>query len=502
MDYIQPIKKEFQDKTLFQTWEMVHKRAYDIKATLLHPCSMKHEHLRKLIPKSFPLREVLELLPLQQKQIARRLNIPMLPSDRSSGLLGQSALFEILRNRGYDFRSYLDNFIQQRYEAQLEGHVLLFTLGYLYYIRRYFGYPPIDLVKYLIESISNFQLVMVWDENWYARIMNNVASVTPNNLPKKHINQVIRKLVRLQDGWGATVTRVMEWTGLPRADATHILDLIRAGRVEHRYRIVSKNTGTVKVLAKSRARWKSIPSFFSYCSSLNDGEDYFISVTDIFKNEADGKYFDIEAMNTNIELYDMQNQVWTLTPPTQESRSTNDIYRIFQNGDHTIPDNLIPPTNRDMFFIALLTAMNTSHHSKKNQEIMTCLTRGYEITKEEAENGIRNVLRKNLLRNQYTHFAIMDIDREFYTVIFDDRSKRTIPFLGAILPQLPFFWIQTNGDMEYGHIFEYHPSYLSCDVRYMVESALQEHDVNGELFVVRSWGFGHPGSILQLVDDE
>ncbi len=501
-DYIPRIKQEFLEKHLFQTWEIVDKRSYDITPTLVHPCSMNKEHLRKLVPKSFAMKDVLELLPIQQKRIARRLNIPMLPSDRSSGLLGQSALFEILRNRGYDFKNYLENFIQQWYDAQLHGHVLLFTLGFMYYIRRFFGYPPIDLVKYLIESISNFQLVLVWDENWYTRIMNNVASITPNNLPNKHINQVLRKLVRLQDGWGATVNRVMEWTGLSRPDAAHMLDIIRAGWVEHRYRIVSKNTGTVKVLTKSKAKWKSIPSLFSYCTSLEDDDDYFISVTDVFKEKAEEKYFEMEAMNTNIELYDMQNQVWSLMPPTQKSRSTDDIYKLFQNGDHTVPDNLIPPTNRDIFFIALLTSMNTAHHSKKNQEIMTWLTRGYGIPKEEAENGIRNVLRKNLLRNQYTHFAIMDVDREFYTITFDDKSKKTLPFLGEVLPQLPFFWIQTNAEMEHGYIFEYHPSYLSCDIRYMIETAMKENDVNGELFVLRSWGFGHPGSILQLVQEE
>ncbi len=502
LDYIQRIKGEFKDKSLFQTWQIVDKRSYDIKATLLHPCSMKKEILRKLIPKNYSMKEVLELLPLQQKRIARRLNIPMLPSDRSSGLLGQSALFEILRNKGYDFKKHLDNFIQQWYEAQLEGHVLLFTLGYLYYIRRFFGYPPIDLVKRLVESITSFQLSLVWDENWYTRIVNNIAAVTPNTLPNKYINRVLRKLVRLQDGWGATVNRVMEWTGLARPEASHILNIIRAGLVEHRYRIVSKNAGTVKVLTKGKSKWKSVPSLFSYGTSLTDQEDYFISVTDVFKNETDAKFFEMEAMSTNIELYDVKNQVWNLVTPSEEARRVEDIYRLFQNGDHTVPRNEIPPTNRDMFYVALLTGMNTAHHSKKNQEIMRWLTKGYGIPKDESENGIRNVMRKNLLRNQYTHFAIMDVDREFYTVTFDDKSKKTIPFLGEVLSQLPFFWIQTDAAMEYGYIFEYHPSYLSCDVRYMIESAAKEHDLNSELFVLRSWGFGHPGSVLQLVKDE
>jgi hypothetical protein len=501
VSYIPRIKEEFLDKSMFQAWQIVSKRAFNITHTLVHPCNMKKELLRELIPQRFDMDEVLGLLPLKQKEIAKRLNIAMLSSDRPSGMLGQTALFEVLRNRGFDFKYYLDGFWDQWYRSQSEGYTLLYALGYLYYIRRFFGHPPIDLVKYVIEPITRVQPAMTWDENWYTRLTTNMLNVTPTFLSNNLVHEILRNLMNLQDGWGMTVPRVKEWIDVSTSDAKHLVDVIRSGWTEHRYRLVSKNTGTVKVFTKSKSQWKSIPSYFTTCTSLQDDEDYFIYCTDVFRNDAEGKYFETEAINTNIELYDLENQVWRLNPSTHEARSVEDIYALLPTGDHLLPDNDIPPTRRDILSIALLTAMNTDSHSKKNQEIMNWFTNGYGIPKKEAENGVRNVLRKNMLRNQYTQYAIMEPDRESFAILFDDKSKKTIPFLGEVLPNLPMSWFQTDREMECGYLADYHPPYLSCDLRNLIESSLKEHDVNGELFLVHSWGLGQPGSILRLLPE-
>ncbi|MHA1615047.1 MAG: hypothetical protein ACTSW7_04880 [Candidatus Thorarchaeota archaeon] len=502
MSYIQKIKEEFLDKSMFQAWQIVDWRAYDTKSTLVHPCNLKKKLLRELIPKRFKVDEILERLPVKQKEIAKRLNIAKLPSDRPSGWLGQTALFEVLRNKGFDFKNYLDGFPYPWYRSQDEGYTLLLALGYLYYIRRFFEYQPIDLVKYLIEPITRVHLALVWASNWYTRLTANMHSVTPNYLSNKHIHQILKNLMSLQDRWGISVSRVVEWTGAPRTDAKHLVDIIRSGWLEHRYRIVSKNTGTVKIFTKSQSKWKTLPSFFSACTSLLDDKDYFISYTDVFKKDAEGKFFEMEAINTNIELYDPKEQVWKLNSSPFDSSSIDDIYSILKTGDHLVPKNDMLPTRRDILFIALLTAMNTSSHSKKKQEIMAWFTKGYGIPKSEVENGVRNVLRKNMLRNQYTHVAIMDADRESFTLTFDDKSKKVIPFLGKVLPNLPFSWLQLDRQMGYGVVFDFHPPYLSCDLRNLIESSMKDYDVNGELFVHQSWGFGQPGSILQLVPDE
>ena len=95
---------------MFQAWQIVDWRTHDTKSTLVHPCNLKKKLLRELIPKRFKVDEVLERLPVKQKEIAKRLNIAKLPSDRPSGWLGQTALFEVLRNKGFDFKNYLDGF--------------------------------------------------------------------------------------------------------------------------------------------------------------------------------------------------------------------------------------------------------------------------------------------------------------------------------------------------------------------------------------------------------
>ena len=488
---------------MYQAWgELTKRMSGGVQHTLVHPCSMKKTILAELMPNNITTKELFELLPMKQKEIAKRLNISLLPNDRPSGMLGQSALFEILRNKRFDFKSYLDGFYEKWERSHEEGYLLAFMLGYLYYLRRIFECPPVDLVRCLIEPVTSYQLAISWDENWETRIKMNIFSVTPPNESNKQIHMILRHLLPLQDGWGVTANRVKKWLGVSRAEASHLVEIMRSSWMEHWYRIVSKNTGTVKILTKSQASSKVVPSLYSSCTSLMDDKEYFLSVREVHKKDAEDKYFEMEAWTTNVDLFDQKEKVWKLSATTETARMPKDIYSLFQNSDLTVPDNDIPPTRKDFLFIALLAGMDTGHHPKKRQEILKYFTEGYGVPKKDVVNGIRNVFRKNMVRNQYTHHGFTDLDREMYNITFNDQSKKVIPFLGEILPNLPFSIFYTDAKMSYGYIFEYHPSYLSCDVRKLIHSSMREHDVDGELFVVRSWGYGEPGSLLQLVPDE
>ena len=108
MDYMQRIIEDFGDKDIFPAWGILSRRMNPHEGTLEHPSSMTEVQISDHIPRRFNIDEILKLLPAKQKEIARRLNISKLPSDRPSGMLGQTALFEILRNKGFDFKSYMD----------------------------------------------------------------------------------------------------------------------------------------------------------------------------------------------------------------------------------------------------------------------------------------------------------------------------------------------------------------------------------------------------------
>ena len=503
MAYIQKIKEDFQDKSIFPAWGIISRRlAPHESRTLVHPTKMTKKQISELIPKRFNIEEILKLLPAKQKEIARRLDISKLPRDRPPGLIGQAALFEVLRDKGFDFKSYLDNFYTNWDYGGPKANALIFLLGYIYHIRRFLGAPRIDLVKIYLEPQHQHQLALRWDENWVTRIFMNSTKYIPNNLVNPQIHQIVSKLVGLQDARGMTVARTTKWTGASRTEASHLMDIIRSSWVEHRYRIVSKNTGTVKVLTKGKASHSTMPSFQSSCTSFLDDTDYFISMSDVFREDVDGKCFEMEAWNTNIDLFDMKDQIWKLRPSSHSAQTVEDIHALLKTGDHNLPDNDIQPTRRDLVIIALLTGMETSHYPGKKQEIMRWFTKGYGMPKEEAEKGIRNVLRKNMVRNQYTHYGIAGHDRKFFTIIFDDQGKKTIPFLGDVLPNIMWSWLQTDVEMGYGLVFASHPTYQSSELRNLIEVSMTEHDVNGELFLLHSWTYGQPGSILQLVPDE
>jgi len=474
----------------------------DESRTLVHPSMMTKEQICDLIPKRYDVDEILSLLPAKQKEIASHIDISLLPRDRPPGLLGQAALFEVLRDKGYDFKHYVDGFYRNWDYGGPKANALIFLLGYIYYIRRFFGAPELDLVEFVLRPQKLHQLALTWDENWVVRIFMNSTIHIPNNLTNKHIHQIVGKLVSLQDGRGMTVHRAMKWTGASRAEVSHLLDIIRSSWVEHRYRIVSKNTGTVKVLKKSKASNTTMPSFHSSCTSFLDNEDYFISMNDMFREDIKGNFLEFEAWNTNIERYDPKDDNWKLSPSVYSAKTVEDIYALLKTGDHHVPANNIPPTRRDLLFIALLTGMETSHHPGKKSEILRWFTKGYGIPKEEVEPGIRNVLRKNMVRNQYTHYGIAGKDREYFIVLFNEKNSNTIPFIGEVIPNLMWFWLQTSAEMDYGLIFSSHPTYLSPKLRSLIESSMQEHNVNGEILLIHSWAYGQPGSILQLVLDE
>lgn len=470
--------------------------------TLLHPNSMTREQICDMVPPRFNVEEILSLLPAKQKEIARRIDISGLPRDRPPGLLGQAALFEVLKDKGFDFKSYLNNFYRNWDYGGPKENALLFLLGYIYYIRRFFGAPELDLVKIYLEHQKLHQLALSWDENWVVRIFMNSTKYIPNNLVDMHIHRIVSELVCLQDARGMTVDRVTKWTAVSRPKASHLMDIIRSSWVEHRYRIVSKNTGTVKVLTKSKASGNAIPSFHCTCTSFRDNQDYFISMTDVLKKDAEGKCLEREAWNTNIELYDVKDQTWKLSQAKHIAHAVDDIYTLLKTGDHHVPDNPTSPTRRDFLFIALLAGMETSHHSRKKQEIIRWCTKGYGIPREEAEHGIRNVLRKNMVRNQYTHYGIAGPEREYFIILFDDKSSKTIPFLGEVLPNIMWSWFQTDVEMSYGLVFVSHPTYMTLPLRNLIETSMRDHDVNGEIFHLHSWTYGQPGSILRLVSDE
>ena len=503
MDYLDTIIKDFKDLSIFPAWGILSRRMNtDTPRTLLHPTKMPKQLISELIPQRFNVNEILSLLPAKQKEIAKRLDISKLPRDRPPGLLGQAALFEVLRDKGFDFKSYLNDFYHNWDYGGPKANALIFLLGYIYYLRLFFGSPKLDLVKEFLGLHQLHQLALRWDENWVTRIFMNSTRYIPNNLTNPQIYEIVKRLVELQDSRGMTISRAVEWTGASRSEASHFLDIIRASWVEHRYRIVSKNTGTVKIITKSKSSNNVVPSFQSSCTSLKSNEDYFISMSDVFKADADGKYLEMESWSTNLNLFDQQDNKWKLSSTKYSARNVEDIFAILKTGDHNLPENKIPPTKRDIVFIALLTGMETSHFSKKRQEILRWFTKGYGIPKDEADKGIRNVLRKHMVRDQYTHYGIAGNDRRFFCILFDDNNSRTIPFLGQVLPNIMWAWLQTNNEMSYGLIFASHPTYMSSDLQNLIESSIQENSVNAETFLIHSWSYGQPGSILQLVADE
>ncbi|MHA1908315.1 MAG: hypothetical protein ACW98Y_13535 [Candidatus Thorarchaeota archaeon] len=499
MSYIGRIKEELSGMSYHAIWQFLMKKTYGDYDFLVHPCTVPRETLRRHLPKAISVEEAIAKITLKQKELARRLNIPILPSDRQAGFIGQSALYEILQNGRYDLSMYFDNIFETQKKMWVEGFGLLQSLASVCYIRRYFNCPPLDLVKYVIEPLNPNTITILWDKNWMHRIITNIQSLSPFLPYNNDTYDVLMKLVRIQDARGANPSRVAEWTGKTRRQATRLLDVMSMCGLIHQYILEPKNTGLVRKFSKNTSTSKMIPFIEILCTSVDDGADYFITSTCDFKDPHDNKCLTTESFACNIENFNLEERFWSLGKPDHVANSIDDIYSLFHNSDCTVPENTKPITNRDIFYIAMLLSMPVENLPKKKSEAVRRISAGCGIPLDEVELGVRNILRKNLIRNLNTF--IPSHDRQILFVLFDDTKKKTIPFLGKIIPSAPMTELKANDDMSCGAVFTYYPSYLSCDMRLHVESTLSECDVNGEIFIMKNFKRTGTAHLLSLIQD-
>ncbi|MHA1481745.1 MAG: hypothetical protein ACTSQZ_10030 [Candidatus Thorarchaeota archaeon] len=472
VSFIKRIKTELAGKSFDALW------AYRLSThfsnstpSLVHPFRLPPEILKKQLPEKVDLEHLLIVAGQKQKELARRFNIPKLPSDRQPGYLGQAALFESLRLSGYDLSFYVDDLPTKQKRMWEDGFGLLHTLGMLCYCRRYFNYAEIDLVLPMLESITQTSIGLILDLNWLQRVVSNTLALSPHLPCDTDTIQIFKHLVRIQDNWGLTVDRVMKWTGLKHSVSKRLMHILSACGLVHSYNYVSKNTGIVRTFTKNRFPSKDIVSEELLCTSLNDGQRYYIVTKDEFKDSTTSQYCEIDSLSFNICNYDLQNRIWRIGEEAN-SKHADDVKKLLHNSDFTMPDNSISPTPRDLLFLALL----------------------HSIPMEHA------LFRKKMVSNYYS--APLSHDRLIMFILFEDSIKRTASFLGKIIPVVPKIYLRSNFEMTYGCFYAKYPQSFSQEVHDIVESAIVESGVNAEPFLVESYTRTDTASLLELIPDD
>ncbi|MHA2426008.1 MAG: hypothetical protein ACXAEF_14555, partial [Candidatus Thorarchaeota archaeon] len=446
----------------------------------------------------FDHKDIHKKIRIKQKELARRFNIPLLPSDREPGYIGQAALFEILQNARCDFSLYIEDYHNKQIKMWEEGFGLLHILGTLYEVRKYFECPPLDLVRHILEPLNPNTITILWDQNWMHRVLTNAQAMKPYLPYDEMSHTVLKNLVRVQDSRGLTISQVVNWTDLSRKQANRLFDTMTTCGLIHSYVPVMKNLNLSYKVEKNTSPSSEMCEQETLCTSLDDGNDYFLRVSYIHSKNAGKQDINISGLVCNIENYIVEEREWKVPRDSPDVNDILELSKLYHNSDMTISINNRKITRRDLFYVALLQSMPMEVYRKKLDECILRISKGCKIPRKEVELGLRNVLRKNLVRSQYS--IIPSHDRHFLFIHFDDEQRKTLDMLGRILPRVPVAYLHSNHSFDYGLVGVVFPTYLACDAREVIQSAVAKSEVNTEVFSLKSFKRGGTANLLRIIE--
>lgn len=495
--HISRIKKEFEGLTHSTIWELITNRTFGEYYHLVHPCRTDVTLLEKYLPDSYKAEEILPLVQQKKKILAKQYRIKDFPPDREPGFLGQAALFAVIKENVEDLSYYFHKTQIFGEDQWLEGFGLFHTLIGFTQIRRMMGFDDVDILGAIFETRSSSKVIIKLEKIWLYRLFANISNLTPRVTDDETACEIMKKLVKIQDGWGLTVARVKDWTGLGQRDAEFYHSLVVGLGLVHRCRLVSKNTGIVRNLDLNSSLSKRVNAEDLLCSSLSDSQNCFASINYRKRDEVED-FYEFEAYIHNIGNFDHQAKEWTISNQHLSVLSTQEIFKLFSNSDLTIPEDDTVSTNRDLLFIALLASMPVEYHPNWKGDIIKRLVKGCGIPQREAELGYRNVFRKNMVRHAYT-FVVAGNRRQLL-IVFKDSMKKTLPFLTSVIPSAPQAVFRGNWDLTNGMMYIYYPQNFSERIEHFITETIRDTDVNASAYDVLEYKHAETSNILSLID--
>ncbi|MFW9926847.1 MAG: hypothetical protein ACFFDM_08780 [Candidatus Thorarchaeota archaeon] len=494
--YTSRIKKEFVGLPHSTIWQIITDRTLGDYQHLIHPCRADAKLLEKYLPSNYSTTDILPLIQEKKKILAKQYKIKDFPPDREPGFLGQAALFAVIKENVKDLSYYFYKRQEYAEDQWLEGFGLFDTLMGFTHLRRILGFGDVNILRAIFEARTPSKVIIKMEKIWLYRLFTNIAHFTPRITDNEIACQIMKKLVRVQDGWGLTVARVKEWTGLDQKNAKLYRSIVGAIGFIRRCRLVSKNTGIVRTLDLNSSLSKRVNAEDLLCSSLSDTQDCFASMNYKPRGEAE-EFFEFEAYIHNIENFDHQSKEWTIPNLPQAVLSKQEIFELFCNSDLTLPDNDSIPTSRDLLFIALLQSMPVEYHPYWKDDVIKRLVRGCGIPHRDAEQGYRNVFRKNMVRHAYTF--VVSGDRKQLLIVFKDSMKKTLPFLTRVIPSIPQSVFRANWDLTHGMMYIYCPQNLSDRFENFIRYTIIETDVNASAYDVLESKHAETSNLLTLI---
>ncbi|MHA2022985.1 MAG: hypothetical protein ACTSWQ_04925 [Candidatus Thorarchaeota archaeon] len=463
------------------------------ESDLIHPLTLSETQLQEIIPNILDASEIKKQLTVKQKDIAHRVNISKLPSDRPPGFIGQAALFEVLSEMSCDFSFVLDN--------------ELLTEKFLFFKLLALSQFSAELLGYGENQVSVDAYFEPWDEGrrsdrqikiWRDRILTIYFYRVQQQFDfyrNADVREIIEQSLKLKDKRGLTVSRIVEWLNCPKSKAKEMHKIFRSFSLVHRiFQMNLPKTGLVRTIQE----YEKIPAnvniefWFRGKNVQTDTTSFLVGILD-WKTESNSNAMELEAGRLSFDNYDKDRLRLNHPQTTSPNKTTRDLNELFTFSNLTYIDRSVKLSDRDLFYLGV------SRFASFNALTYDELSKILEINISDIEDGFRNIFRKQLIRSIFksNSSALGDL----IVIKVQGSDLAIVSFVGQIVQMAPTSSFRVSRDFSYGYLWHNLPKYLTEDFIEQVQKKAIENDVLVSIYKITKFRPYHLSSIMSLMDD-
>ncbi|TFG27366.1 hypothetical protein EU528_12985 [Candidatus Thorarchaeota archaeon] len=459
--------------------------------TLIHPLSAPAETLERLLPTNINIDEILRKIPEKQKEIAHRIDISKLPSDRPPGFIGQAALFEVMREMNCDFSFSLSN--DDLTEEFLFFQVLAksqFSVDFLGYEKDHFSvdlyFEPWD------RGRRSDRRTKIWTDRilsvYFFRIQQNLDFYR-----KPELRTIIKQTLKIQDKRGSTTSRVQNWLNCSISKAKKINKIFNSFSLVHRINTLNlPRAGLVRTVQESKIVPKPTNlEFWFHGTKMKDNSPTFLVGKIDRKSQGEDRTLELEAVRLNSEMYDDRLSRWSFPQDFSDIQSVNTLHQLFDYSNLNAIDTEIAISERDLFYLGI------SRMSYYNRLTYDEISRYLDVQVSDVQDAFRNLFRKKLIRNIFKPCA--SGLSEFIVIGVDDNPNCIIPFLGSVVQVAPTSTLRVSRDFNHACMWHNLPKYLVNEFTTKVNQIGRECNVDPDIFKITTFKPFHLSSIMSLL---
>jgi hypothetical protein len=87
-------------------------------------------------------------------------------------------------------------------------------------------------------------------------------------------------------------------------------------------------------------------------------------------------------------------------------------------------------------------------------------------------------------------------------ILFDDMSKKTIPFVAQVVSNVPVCVMHANFNLTDGALYIFYPKYLYNSMQNFISKTISKTDINADVYDILEAKHAETSSILSLLKSD